>query len=123
MFNSPRIAADTDMAKYYSNNVLTSYKRGVLQMTSFNRKFLPSEIEQFLFNENLQKKGRKRYIYNPKVHGEDEAEFKQWFRRMNSGKYDFSNRFYKQIEQANEAKLKEREIVQLVPWRADLSLN
>ena len=123
MLNAPRIAANTKIADVYSNNKLTANKREVLRIQNFNRKFLPEEIEQFLHNENLITKGRKRYTYNPHVHGEDEAKFKTKFERVNSGEHSFSQQMMDSIRSENQLKLDNHEVVRLVPWKARTSLN
>lgn len=118
LMNAPRKARDSFIGNMYSNNLLTGNKRAVLQMPNFNRKFLPEEIEQFLHNEMVQSKGRKRYIYNPEIHGEDEAAFKKYFGRMNSGEHRFTLEMLAEIREANAAKEAQGEVVRLVPWNA-----
>ena len=117
MLNAPRVAADTKIADIYSNNILTNNKRAILRMPNFNRQFLPEEIEQFLHNEDLQTKGRKRYIYNSEIHGNDEKAFKIVFERMNSGKHEFSTEMLKKIREMNQAKFSNNEQVHLIPWK------
>ena len=106
----------------YTNNVITANEREVLRSPFFNRKFLPEEIEQFLHNENVQTKGRKRYTYNKKIHGDDENSFKEKFERMNSGKHSLSDNMLNRIKEDNKAKTENKEVVRLVPWNAVRSM-
>ena len=123
MLMAPRIAANTKVASFYSNNNLTRNKREVMRMPNFNRKFLPEEIEQFLHNENVQNKGRKRYIYNSEVHGDDEEAFKKVFERMNSGKHKFTKEMKLKIRELNQSKLDNDEAIRMVPWNVTSNIN
>ena len=123
MLNAPRVAANTNIASYYSNNSLTQNKREILRMPNFNRQFLPEEIEQFIHNENVQTKGRKRYIYNSEIHGDDEESFKKIFERMNSGEHQLSKEMVNQIKSKNQEKLSNHEVVHMIPWKVDDNLS
>ena len=94
-----------------------------MRMPNFNRKFLPEEIEQFLHNENVQNKGRKRYIYNSVVHGDDEEAFKKVFERMNSGKHKFTKEMKLKIRELNQSKLDNDEVIRMVPGNVTSNIN
>ena len=98
-------------------------KKAILDASHFNRKFLPEEIEQMKLNEKLRVKGRKRYIYNPAIHGDDEAKFKEWFERMNSGKHLINSDMGKQIKEDNIKKIESGETIRLIPWKANIGLD
>ena len=123
MLNAPRIAANTTIASYYSNNRITQNKREILRMPNFNRKFLPEEIEQFLHNENVQTKGRKRYIYNSEIHGDNEEAFKRKFERMNSGEHRFNKEMINEIRSNNQEKLSNDEVLHMIPWKTSDNLS
>ena len=116
LLNAPRMDLENSFTSRLSNNELTRNKLEIKRMPKFNRKFLPEEIEQFLHNENVQTKGRKRYIYNPMIHGDDEDAFKEYFERMNSGEHRLTDDMIDRIREMNAAKKQNNESVQLVPW-------
>ena len=121
--NAERTGGTSRVAKMYTNNVITANEREVLRSPFFNRKFLPEEIEQFLHNEKVQTKGRKRYTYNKAIHGNDENAFKEKFERMNSGRHYLNDDMLNKIKENNKTKTDNKEVVRLVPWNAARSMD
>ncbi len=117
-FNGNRSGANTVFTNLYTNNVLVTNKMLLVsQFHPFNRKFTEEEKEQMLFNARLKRWGRKKYIYNPLVHGPDEAKFKEKHERFNSGYFTVPLELEARIYAENVEKLKSGEKVRLLPFK------
>ena len=123
IFNGERMAAKTRLAQLYSNNVKTANKHALMRIQPFNRKFLKSEIEHFLHNENVVTKGPKRYTYNKYVHGADEEAHKKRFAVLNGGSMVFGKKEIGEIREMNRDKLEAGEQIRLVNWRINDHLD
>lgn len=117
-WNGNRAGANTVLTNLYTNNVLITNKiMLVSQFYPFNRKFTEEEKEQMLFNARLKRWGRKKYIYNPLVHGADEGKFKEKHDRFNSGHFTVPLELEARIYAENVEKLKSGEKVRLEPFK------
>ena len=117
------MAARTRLAQLYSNNVKTENKHALMRMQPFNRKFLTSEIEHFLHNENVVTKGPKRYTYNKHVHDADEGVHKRRFGVLNGGSLVFGKEEIEEIREMNLKKLEAGEHIRLVNWKVNDNLD
>ncbi len=92
MFNHKRKGSNTKLANMYSNTILSINKRNLVQeFYSFNRKFTPEEIDQFIFTEQLRTRGTKNYTYNEYVHGDEETHKKRHFAWNNARRFLYGN--------------------------------
>lgn len=95
----------------WSNNKYIFAKNEIIRnFVVLNRRFTEDEKEQFIFNKDLQKKGRKKYVYNPFLF-DTEEEYKEYYDRMNSGEAILSHASHKQIQQENQEKIDKHEIL------------
>ena len=117
-FNYNRRAGNTPIGNSYSNNILMANKFDLIQnFEPLNRKFTKDEVEQMLFNGKLKTYGRKKYIYNPHVHGDNEAAFKARHELFNSGKHVITHEIQHDIDQQNDAKVANQETIILKPFK------
>jgi hypothetical protein len=117
-FNHNRRAGNTPLGNLYSNNILMANKFDLIQnFEPFNRKFTNDEVEQMLFNGKLKTYGRKKYIYNPHVHGDNEEVFKARHELFNSGKHVITADIKRDIDQLNSAKVANHEEITLKPFK------
>lgn len=117
-FNHNRRAANTPLGNLYSNNNLMANKFDLIQnFEPLNRKFTKDEVEQMLFNGKLKTYGRKKYIYNPHVHGDDEEVFKARHELFNSGKHVITHDIKREIDEQNHAKVANQETITLKPFK------
>lgn len=108
-----RRAANSSMGNVPSNNNFI-YGKNVLirNFKVLNRRFTEDEKEQFLFNIHLLTKGPKRYVYNPYLFA-TEAEYAEYYNRMNSGKAILSEKSKFEIIHDNAEKIIKHEEVQM----------
>ena len=93
----------------YSNNSYVYAKDSLIRnFVILNRRFTEDERKQFLFNIQLQKKGQKKYVFNPLLHGSEE-EYRKEYERMNGGKAVLSQKSKDEIEQDNREKVVKHE--------------
>ena len=118
VFNANRRGANTYLSNAYTNNNIIANKHDFIQnFELFNRKFTEEEIEQMLFNTKLKTYGRKKYTYNPLVHGDDEEKFKAKHQLFNSGKHVISETIKSDIDAQNTAKISSNEKIILKPFK------
>lgn len=104
-----RTAADSWVAHIYTNKQYNvARKHFVSHFSVLNRGFTEDEVKQFLHNEDLQTRGRKKYVYNPAIHASEE-EYKEEYDRINSGKYILSKKSKQEIKEKNAAKIENGE--------------
>lgn len=95
-----------------NNHYIFAKSHFIRNFELLNRRFTEDEKEQFLFNIDLQTKGAKKYVYNPELWN-NEAEYKEYYDRMNSGKHVLSAKSKEEIARDNEEKIKAHEGVQM----------
>ena len=124
LFNGNRRAGNTPIGNLYSNNNLIANKLDLVQnYEPFNRKFTRPEVEQMLFNDRLKTLGRKKYIYNPNVHGADEAAFKAKHELFNSGKHEITPDILSEVDLLNASKKAIGEPIVLKPFKISEHLD
>ena len=117
-FNANRRGANTYLSNFYTNNNIMASKHDFIQnFELFNRKFTKDEIEQMLFNSKLKVYGRKKYIYNAVIHGDDEDKFKARHQLFNSGKHVITDYIQNDIHEQNVAKIMANEKIVLKPFK------
>jgi hypothetical protein len=68
-----------------------------------NRQFTQDEIKQFNHNADLQRLGKKKYVYNSRLHS-SEDEYKEEYERINSGNYILSEKSKEEIAAKSASK-------------------
>jgi len=107
--NYYRRAGNSSFGNLLSNNKYLGAKHKLIRgFDVLNRRFTEDEKEQFLFNIDLQRKGPKKYVYNPYLFA-TEQEYKEYYDRMNSGKAILSAKSRREIEEDNKEKLDKHE--------------
>ena len=124
IFDRNRKAGKTPIGDFYSTNLLMENKTALTSKHEvFNRKFTEDEVEQMLFNGKLKVYGRKKYIYNPNVHGDNEEVFKDKHERFNSGKLHLTSKLKNEIISQNTEKIENGEHLLFKPFRADHNIS
>ena len=114
---SDRKAANSSLGNTYTNNLYNTNKRTFNRtFYTFNRRFQKEEIEQFLFNEKLNKFGRKNFVHNPYVHPE-EKEHRIKHDTFNDGKQYLSNNMKDLINDQNAEKILNGEKIMMKPYK------
>lgn len=109
--NYYRRAGNSTFGNLFSNNRYVYAKNMLIRnFVILNRRFTEDERRQFIFNIDLQNKGRKKYVYNPFLF-ETEAEYKAYYERMNSGKAILSEKSKAEIAAENQEKVQKHESV------------
>jgi hypothetical protein len=109
--NYYRRAGNSTFGNLFSNNRYVYAKNMLIRnFVILNRRFTEDERRQFIFNIDLQNKGRKKYVYNPFLF-ESEAEYKAYYERMNSGKAILSEKSKAEIAAENQEKVQKHESV------------
>ena len=117
LFNSNRKRGDAFLSNIYSNNALVLNRNELVRnFKNFNRKFTDAEKQQFVFNEQLIRRGQKKYTYNKFVHGNEE-EFKKRHQAWNKGELYLNEKTMLEIENGNRFKTENREVVMVKPFR------
>lgn len=108
-----RRAGNSNLGNAISNNKFVLAKNVLVRdFRVLNRRFTEDEKEQFLHNINLQRKGAKKYVYNPYLFA-TEAEYAEYYARMNSGKAILSPKSQREIFEENAEKIQKHEPVEL----------
>ena len=81
-----------------------------------NRPFTPEVVEQFLNQEDLNRLGPRKYIYNPLV-WDNEESYKIVHNRLNSGKWHFDHKQIENIADRNYEKIDFGEQIVLKPMK------
>ena len=116
LFRYDRTAGNTYDSHLYTNQLFNLNKRLFARnFEEFNRKFLPDEIEQFMFNEKLKTYGRKNFVHNEHVHPPLE-EHKIKHKAFNDGVQYMSHEMQKKINIENAEKILDGEKIKIKPF-------
>jgi hypothetical protein len=107
--NYYRRAGNSTFGNLLSNNRYVYAKNMLIRnFVILNRRFTEDERKQFIFNIDLQNKGRKKYVYNPFLFATEE-EYKKYYDRVNSGKALLSDNSKSEIAADNQEKVQKHE--------------
>lgn len=81
-----------------------------------NRKFTDEEVEKFEIHKNFNPDFQRRFIYNPHVHGEDEAAFWEKVKALKSPELYKNKVVSEKIQSENAAKVSQGEKIILKPY-------
>ena len=114
--NYKRQGANSWLSHFYVNIRYQLAKENLIKnFEVLNRGFTEDEINQFNHNANLQRLGRKKYVYNPRLHATEE-EYRKEYERMNSGEYTLSEKSQLEIESQGANKVSAGEKVVQKPF-------
>ena len=107
--NYYRRAGNSTFGNLFSNNRYVYAKNMLIRnFVILNRRFTEDERRQFIFNIDLQNKGRKKYVFNPFLFSSEE-EYRKYYERMNSGKAILSEQSKAEIASENQEKVQKHE--------------
>lgn len=119
----PHKGSNTHLSSMQSNDFyIKSRSHFINNFDVQNRNFTKDEIEQFLNNEDLKRLGKRKYIYNPMVF-DSEAEYADFYERMNNGVYNLSQNSVNKIISDNRAKIADGEDVNLKPVPVNMLID
>ena len=103
-FNLRKDYSNSYVTNLYSNTRYTLVKDNIIQnFEVLNRSFTEDEIKQFIYNRDLRTKGARKYVFNPYLH-ETEEQYREEYERLNSGKFQLSEKSKQEIKAQNKAK-------------------
>lgn len=115
IFTYPHKGSNTHLSNLQNNDFyIKSRSHFINNFNVLNRNFTDDEIEQFLNNEDLQKLGKRKYIYNPHVF-DSETEYADFYERMNNGVYNLTQNSVDKILSESKAKADAGEEINMKP--------
>merc|ERR1712043_90099 len=113
----PHKGANTVISNLYNNDLYIRTRSSFLNnFEVVNRPFTPEVVEQFLNQEDLNRLGPRKYIYNPLV-WDNEESYKLVHDRLNSGKWQFDHSQIETITSRNHEKIAYGEQIVLKPMK------